>query len=68
MRSSSLKQGIVQGALAQRGIAVVVAESWVDREIVQRTAAQIGWVRNLAILQYFMAVAAIENYCKELGI
>ena len=51
MRSSSLKQGRVQGALAERGIAVIFVESWSDGEIVQRAVAQMGWVRHLAILQ-----------------
>lgn len=68
MRLLLLKLGIMQGALAQRGIAVVVVELWVDRVIVQRTAAQMGSVRNLAILQCFMPLFAIKKYCKELGI
>ncbi len=70
MRSSSLKQGRVQGTLAQRGIAVVVVESWAERVIVQCTVAQIGWCRNLTFLGGYMitsvAVTAIEKNCKEL--
>jgi hypothetical protein len=70
MRSSLSKLGRVQGTLAQRGIAVKFVESWLDGEIVQRSAVQIGWYRNLAILRCFMiilvAVTAIEKNCKEL--
>ena len=71
MRRSSLsKRGIVQGTLVQRRIAVKFVESWLDREIVQRAAAQMGLVRNLAILRCFtiilVAVTAIEKNCKEL--
>ncbi len=51
MRLSLLKLQIVQGRLAQRGIAVSFVESWLAREIVQRTAAQMRFVRHLAILQ-----------------
>ncbi len=52
MRRSSLsRRGIVQGTLAQRGIPVIFVESFSDGEIVQRAVAQMGWHRNLAILQ-----------------
>lgn len=51
MRFSLLKLGIVQGTLAQRGIAVKFSKSWLDGEIVQRRVAQMGWVRNLVIVE-----------------
>ncbi len=61
---------IVQGALAQRGIAVKFIESWLDREIGQRAVAQMGWVRNLAILGgYLITSGAVTATMKlELGI
>jgi hypothetical protein len=70
MRSSLLRLGIEQGAFAEKGIAVSFVESWLDREIVQRPVAQIGWVRNLAILEsYLITSAAVTTTMKlELGI
>ncbi|MEI7748851.1 MAG: hypothetical protein WCI81_07230 [Chlorobiaceae bacterium] len=51
MRSSLSKPGRVHGALAERGIEDKLIESCLGGEIVQRTAAQIGWVRNLVIVE-----------------
>ncbi len=68
MRLSLLKQGIVQGALAERGIEDKFVESCLDGVIVQRLVAQMGWVRKLVILQCFMPLVAIKKYCKELGL